>query len=130
MHKQSNWTSRWGLITDATRNARLSSTAVISERNTLPSCPLSRIAESQSAAIDALDCRDHPSPALAIALASRANLFGSVQNLSHFYFGLVAWSGQAVILCCLSRSMFMYRLVDHLVPAMCLNLAAARLRAD
>src|ERR1700716_967502 len=31
---------------------------------------------------------------------------------------------------CLSRSMFRYRLVDQRVPAMCLSLAAARLRAE
>ena len=44
--------------------------------------------------------------------------------------GLGGLSHQALILCCLSRFMFMYRLADHLVPAMCLDLAAARLRAD
>ncbi len=36
----------------------------------------------------------------------------------------------AVILCCVSSSTFKLHLMDHLVPARCLNLAAAGLRAD
>jgi hypothetical protein len=52
--------------------------------------------------------------------------------LAHGGFLLLARLGMMAPLICwsFSSSMFKYLLVDHAVPAMCRNLAAARLRVD